>query len=129
MTVPLQIRQSTSGQYQTNQVNCRHCKSNMPAHVLDTQTVRTSQSAPEFIAPILQRIGFHALVRIHSLKLRVLRLQLLDLLKLRCSKTTISILPLVVCQRTNAMLPTDHLYRYPCLGFLQNRNNLGLGES
>jgi hypothetical protein len=82
-----------------------------------------------FVAQVLQRRVLQRQFGEHSLELGVLRLQLLDPLKLRGIESTVLGLPLLVGRRTDAVLPTYLGNRPPGLRFLQDRDDLRLRES
>src|SRR5690606_18727201 len=68
-------------------------------------------------------------LRVHALEPGVLGFQLLDPLQVRRLHAAVLGLPLVVRGRTDAGLPADVLDRDAGVGLLEDRDDLGLGET
>src|SRR5690606_793483 len=91
---------------------------------------RASAPALQFFCDqILHRRVVERHLRVHALESGVLGLQLLDPLQVRCLHAAVLGLPLVVRGRTDAGLPADVLDRDAGVGLLEDRDDLGLGES
>src|SRR5690606_10054377 len=68
-------------------------------------------------------------LRVHPLEPGVLGFQILDPTQLRGLQAAVLRLPLVVRRHADAGLPADVLDRHSSVGLLEDRDDLGLGET
>src|SRR5690606_8959570 len=95
-------------------------------------TARPRASAPSlqfFCDQILHRGVVERQLGVHPLEPGVLRFQVLDTPQLGGLQAAVLRLPLVVGRNPDAGLPADVLDRHAGVGLLEDRDDLGLGET